>query len=399
MAVSGHYWARTGRYAAMKKLCVVVVVVGCSSNAPNDHQIHRSDTADRTRLEGREIDLSKQSFDWLPLPATGTFNIDVDVKAPVKGGVRDYAHANGHIVFHCKACRLGDDKTNIPLSGDLGKLAPDGIAFSHLDFDRIDVEVDIVDGRVTINQASVDSKDVAFLATGGAKLATALDDSIVDACLRFKASPDLVKRDPKLDAVISTTGAPQAPDGFFNIKLADRFGSMKRLGTVCDGSVPAAATQLARPQLPDEPPVDPTPAPASAPAPEPAAAVDDPEVEKAIAKGITKKSETSFEVTEDVIDKIVENPLAIGKGARVVPTVANGKPIGFKLYAIRPDSFYDRAGFLNGDTILAVAGISVESADRALEAYTRVRDTKVGETLAVEITRKGKPLTLSYTLR
>src|SRR3954465_7594752 len=149
----------------MKRLCVVVVAVGCSSNAPNDHQIHRSETAERTRIEGREVDVAKQSFDWLPLPATGTFNVDVDVKAPVKGGVRDYAHANGHIVFHCKACRLGDDKTNIPLHGDLGKLAPDGLTFSHLDFDRIDVEVDIVDGKVTINQASVDSKDVAFLAT------------------------------------------------------------------------------------------------------------------------------------------------------------------------------------------------------------------------------------------
>jgi len=88
--------------------------------------------------------------------------------------------------------------------------------------------------------------------------------------------------------------------------------------------------------------------------------------------------------------------MAFAKGARVVPAVKNGQANGFKFYAIRPRAIYARLGIENGDTIHAVNGMELSSADRALEVYTRVKDARV---LDVELTRRGTALTLHYSIK
>jgi general secretion pathway protein C len=88
--------------------------------------------------------------------------------------------------------------------------------------------------------------------------------------------------------------------------------------------------------------------------------------------------------------------MALAKGARVVPAVKNGQPDGFKLYAIRPSSVYAKLGLTNGDTLQAINGFQLTSADKALEVYTKLREATQ---LEVEITRRGKPMTLKYSIR
>ncbi len=66
--------------------------------------------------------------------------------------------------------------------------------------------------------------------------------------------------------------------------------------------------------------------------------------------------------------------MAVAKGARVVPAVKNGKPDGFKLYAIRPSSVYAKLGLQNGDTLQSINGFDLTSADKALEVYTKLRE-------------------------
>ena len=88
--------------------------------------------------------------------------------------------------------------------------------------------------------------------------------------------------------------------------------------------------------------------------------------------------------------------MGVAKGARVVPSVQNGKPNGFKLYAIRPNSAYAKLGLTNGDTLSSINGFELTSADKALEVYTKLREAT---RLSVEITRRGKPMTLNYSIR
>ncbi len=112
--------------------------------------------------------------------------------------------------------------------------------------------------------------------------------------------------------------------------------------------------------------------------------------------GIKKIDDENYEIDRGVIDKLLANPLALSKGARIVPSIKDGRPNGMKLYAIRPSSFYARIGLANGDTVHAINGYDLSSLDRGLEVYTKVRSAR---SVDLDITRRGKPVRLRYRIR
>ena len=87
--------------------------------------------------------------------------------------------------------------------------------------------------------------------------------------------------------------------------------------------------------------------------------------------------------------------MAVAKLARVVPAMKDGKPQGFKLYAVRPGSFYARLGLANGDTITAINGFDLTSAEKGLEVYTKLRNATA---LELDLIRRGKPGKLQITI-
>ncbi len=120
------------------------------------------------------------------------------------------------------------------------------------------------------------------------------------------------------------------------------------------------------------------------------------EMTAAIDSGIKKINDTTFDVDKALLDKILANPMAVSKGARIVPAMKNGKPEGFKLYAIRADSLYGKLGLVNGDTLNSINGFELTSADKALEAYTKLREATA---LQVDITRHGDSTKLTYNIK
>jgi general secretion pathway protein C len=120
------------------------------------------------------------------------------------------------------------------------------------------------------------------------------------------------------------------------------------------------------------------------------------ELKAAIEAGVRKSGDNAWEIDRSVVDKVLANPMAVGRGARIVPSIKNGKPNGFKLYAIRPSSVYANIGLMNGDTLHAVNGFELTTPDKALEVYTKVRESN---SLSVNITRRGKPVTLNYSIK
>jgi S1-C subfamily serine protease len=115
-----------------------------------------------------------------------------------------------------------------------------------------------------------------------------------------------------------------------------------------------------------------------------------------LADSIDKIDDTHATIPRATVDKILANPMGVAKGARVVPAIQNGKPHGFKLYAIRPSSLFSKLGFLNGDTIVAVNGYEITSPDKALEVYTKLRSV---DQLTFDIERRGQPTMLTVTIR
>ncbi|MBA3817919.1 MAG: hypothetical protein H0X17_03435 [Deltaproteobacteria bacterium] len=120
------------------------------------------------------------------------------------------------------------------------------------------------------------------------------------------------------------------------------------------------------------------------------------DLQASIDGGIKKIDDTTFEIDKSLVEKVLVNPMAVAKGARIVPAMKNGKPEGFKLYAIRPTSVYAKLGLTNGDTLTSINGFELTSADKALEVYTKLREAT---SLELDVTRRGKPVTLKYTIR
>jgi general secretion pathway protein C len=101
-------------------------------------------------------------------------------------------------------------------------------------------------------------------------------------------------------------------------------------------------------------------------------------------------------VTRAFVDKLLENSNDLANTVRVVPFIGDGKPDGFKLYAMKPKSVWRALGFANGDVVQAINGMDMSSPEKALEIYTRLR---TATDFAVRIVRRGEPLTLTYEIR
>lgn len=123
------------------------------------------------------------------------------------------------------------------------------------------------------------------------------------------------------------------------------------------------------------------------PAPHVPSAPDASELTETLTEGIRKVDDLHYEVDRGALDQILANPGGIARQARIVPAIKNGNANGFKVYAIRPGSLYARLGIRNGDNVHRVNGHALSSPDRALEAYTLLRDA---DRIELEMTRQGE---------
>lgn len=139
----------------------------------------------------------------------------------------------------------------------------------------------------------------------------------------------------------------------------------------------------------------------NSPPPPPAAVVAEPSagdttgLEKDIDKGV-RCSGNSCEVDRTLIDKFLGNTSALAMSARFVPSIKDGKPNGFKVFAIRPGSVFAKIGMQNADLIKTINGLDMSSPDKALEAYTKL---KSASHLTMQLERRGENITLDYQIR
>jgi general secretion pathway protein C len=115
-----------------------------------------------------------------------------------------------------------------------------------------------------------------------------------------------------------------------------------------------------------------------------------------LKEGISEKGDGRFEIRRTALNKVLANTSLLARSARIVPSVRNGKPNGFRLYAIRPGSAYSLLGMKNGDTIHAVNGKPMNTPEQALQVYTQIRNASH---LTISYTRRNKKKTHDYTIR
>ena len=176
------------------------------------------------------------------LPMTGKIEFDVDLHLPVeknkmgKTGI-NWQKVAGTISLGCPSgCTFGDGKTKLkPLVKNTRQQAmvADGIDFGKVTMESLAAKVTIKNAKLTLDKFDTKSRDGEIKIDYMMTLDRDFGNSMVTGCLRFKASDDLLAREPKTHAAISTTGAERRADGYFHIRLTDRFNDMKRLNQEC----------------------------------------------------------------------------------------------------------------------------------------------------------------------
>jgi general secretion pathway protein C len=113
-------------------------------------------------------------------------------------------------------------------------------------------------------------------------------------------------------------------------------------------------------------------------------------------EGINKVSENEYAIEQKKIQWVQEHLNEVATDARIVPAFKDGKSDGFKLFSIRPGSVYQQIGLQNGDVIQKINGYEMNSPDKALEVYGKLRDARA---ITVQLERRGAPKTLTYQIR
>ena len=114
------------------------------------------------------------------------------------------------------------------------------------------------------------------------------------------------------------------------------------------------------------------------------------------ASGIRALNENEYEVPRAEIDKTLNNLNDVAMQARIVPAFKDGQAVGFKLFSIRPNSIYSKIGVQNGDVIRRINGFDLNSPEKALEVYSKMKDAS---RIEIEIERNGAPIRKSYNVR
>ncbi len=112
-------------------------------------------------------------------------------------------------------------------------------------------------------------------------------------------------------------------------------------------------------------------------------------------EGVQQIGENSYRIERAEIDKTLSNLNSIAMQARIVPSFKDGKSNGFKLFAIRPGSVYSKLGIKNGDVIHKINGYPMDSPEKALEIYQKL---KTARNVEIELSRRNNMQKLKYQI-
>ena len=103
-----------------------------------------------------------------------------------------------------------------------------------------------------------------------------------------------------------------------------------------------------------------------------------------------------YKIERSTVNSALANLNGLAMDARIVPSFKNGQANGFKLFSIKPDSLYSKIGIQNGDVIQSINGFDMNSPDKALEAYTKLRNAA---SIDLQVERGGQTVSMNYGIQ
>ncbi|NKE71402.1 type II secretion system protein GspC [Candidatus Manganitrophus noduliformans] len=111
---------------------------------------------------------------------------------------------------------------------------------------------------------------------------------------------------------------------------------------------------------------------------------------------IRQAGKNSWVVDRREIENAVNNLPQLLTKARIVPNFSEGKPDGFRIFAITEDSLYAKIGLQNGDVLHRVNGIEVKDPQNFLKVFEQLKDENA---INVDLVRNNQRETFSYEVR
>jgi general secretion pathway protein C len=111
--------------------------------------------------------------------------------------------------------------------------------------------------------------------------------------------------------------------------------------------------------------------------------------------GVRQIADNRYEIERGTLDSTLSNLNNIATQARIVPSFRNGVANGFKLFSIQPGSLYASIGIENGDVIQRVNGYEINSPEKALELYQKLRESSH---VQIDLERGGQPIRKEYNI-
>jgi general secretion pathway protein C len=112
-------------------------------------------------------------------------------------------------------------------------------------------------------------------------------------------------------------------------------------------------------------------------------------------EGVRQLAENRYEIDRGVLDTTLGDLNKIATQARIVPSFKNGAANGFKLFSIQPGSLYASIGIENGDVVQRVNGYEINSPEKALELYQKLKES--GH-VTIELERGGQVIRKEYNI-
>lgn len=113
-------------------------------------------------------------------------------------------------------------------------------------------------------------------------------------------------------------------------------------------------------------------------------------------RGITKVRDGRYEIERSALDLALNNLALLAGAVRVTPDMRDGKPVGFRLFAIAADGPFAKLGLLDEDVLVSINHLDITTAEQVLDAYGKLKTAKH---LVLGLLRGGHKVVLEYAIR
>jgi len=111
---------------------------------------------------------------------------------------------------------------------------------------------------------------------------------------------------------------------------------------------------------------------------------------------IRKVSENQWILDRRELDNAMKNLPQLLTKARLLPNFKEGKPDGFRIFAIARNSLYAKIGLQNGDILHRINGVDVKNPQNFMKVMEQLKDEN---SVSINLVRRNQQQTFNYEIR